>query len=88
VEHWEQDRQESGRQLLGAAAAWLGEGILACQVHGWRYSKPRQADGPPCLTVNRDPPLVVAGDGFAGPRVEGAALSGRAAAEAIRTGAS
>jgi predicted NAD/FAD-dependent oxidoreductase len=88
VEHWEQDRQESGRQLLGAAAPWLGAGILAFQVHGWRYSKPMQTDDHPCLAVRRDPPLVIAGDGFAGPRVEGAALSGWAAAEAILTGAS
>jgi hypothetical protein len=88
VEQWEHDRQESGRQLLRAAEPWLGSGILTFQVHGWRYSKPMQADEQPCLIVSQDPPLVIAGDGFAGPRVEGAALSGRAAAEAILTGAS
>jgi hypothetical protein len=88
VEHWEQDRQESGRQLLSAAEPWLGSGILTFQVHGWRYSKPMQTDARPCLIASQDPPLVLAGDGFAGPRVEGAALSGRAAAEAILTGAS
>jgi len=83
VEHWEHDRQHSGRQLLGAAEPWLGSGILAFQVHGWRYSKPMQVEEQPCLIVSHDPPLVIAGDGFAGPRVEGAALSGRAAAAAI-----
>jgi hypothetical protein len=88
VEHWDRDRQQSGRHLLGAAESWLGSGVLAFQVHGWRYSKPLQADDQPCLIVSRDPPLVIAGDGFAGPRVEGAALSGRAAAEAILTRAS
>jgi renalase len=88
VEHWKRDRQESGRQLLTAAEPWLGTGILTFQVHGWRYSKPKQVVEQPCLIVRHDPPLVIAGDAFAGPRVEGAALSGWAAAEAIRTSAS
>jgi predicted NAD/FAD-dependent oxidoreductase len=45
-------------------------------AHGWRNSKPTQVDERPCLIVSQDPPLVLAGDGFAGPRVESAALSG------------
>jgi predicted NAD/FAD-dependent oxidoreductase len=88
LERWEHDRQESGRQLLSAAAPWLGASTRTFQVHGWRYSKPMQTDERPCLIVSEDPPLVLAGDGFAGPRVEGAALSGWAAAEAILAGAS
>jgi hypothetical protein len=88
LERWEHDRQDSGRQLLSAAAPWLGVSAHTFQVHGWRYSKPMQTDARPCLVVSQDPPLVLAGDGFAGPRVEGAALSGRAATEAVLTGAS
>jgi hypothetical protein len=88
VEHWDHDRQESGRQLLAAAEPWLGSDLLTFQVHGWRYSKPMQVDAEPCLVVSRDPPLVLGGDGFGGPRVEGAAHAGRAAAEAILKGVS
>ena len=83
LEHWERDRQESGRALLAAAAPWLGAGIRTFQVHGWRYSKPMRVAEESCVIVSQSPPLVIAGDAFAGPRVEGAALSGWAAAEAI-----
>lgn len=83
LQHWDGDRQESGRALLDAAAAWLGAGIRTFQVHGWRYSKPMRVGQESCLVVSHSPPLVLAGDAFAGPRVEGAALSGWAAAAAI-----
>jgi hypothetical protein len=81
--HWDRDRQESGRALLDAAGPWLGAGIKSFQVHGWRYSKPMRVEEEPCVVVSQKPPLVLAGDAFGGPRVEGAALSGWAAAEAI-----
>jgi hypothetical protein len=83
LEHWDRDRQESGRALLDAAAEWLGAGIRTFQVHGWRYSKPMRVDQERCVLVSQSPPLVLAGDAFAGPRVEGAALSGWAAAAAL-----
>ncbi len=78
LKHWERDRQESGRALLDAAAPWLGAGIKTFQVHGWRYSKPMKVHEEPCVLVSQSPPLVLAGDAFAG-----AALSGWAAVEAI-----
>ncbi len=83
LEHWERDRPESGRLLLAAAEEWLGAGVRTFQVHGWRYSKPMQVDDQPCAILSETPPLVLAGDAFAGPRVEGAALSGWAAAKAV-----
>lgn len=81
--HWDDDRMESGRMLLDAAQPWLGAEVLSYQVHGWRYSKPLQTDAEPCALLQASPPLVMAGDAFAGPRVEGAALSGMAAAGAL-----
>ena len=83
LEHWDRDREESASALLDAAAPWLGAGITTFQVHGWRYSKPMRVDQVSCVLVSQSPPLVLAGDAFAGPRVEGAALSGWASAEAI-----
>jgi predicted NAD/FAD-dependent oxidoreductase len=81
--HWDEDRMESGRLLLNTAQPWLGAEVLSYQVHGWRYSKPLQVDAEPCALLQTSPPLVIAGDAFAGPRVEGAALSGMAASEML-----
>jgi hypothetical protein len=83
VAHWDQDRDETARRLIGAADEWLGVGIKSFQIHGWRFSKPKQTDPSSCAVVSSAPPLVLAGDAFAGPRVEGAAISGWAAAEAV-----
>ena len=85
VAHWDHDRDEVARQLLAAADHWIGADVQSYQIHGWRYSKPKQTDPLPCAVVSGAPPLVLAGDAFAGPRVEGAALSGwAAAAEVLR----
>lgn len=83
LEHWDADRQETGRRLLDVAAEWIGCRVLEFQVHGWRYSKPVLALEERCRVLGDGPPLVMAGDAFGGPRVEGAALSGKAAAAAI-----
>ncbi len=84
LEHWDRDRQDSARELLGAATAWLGANVLEFQVHGWRFSKPLRVEEYPCCVLSASPPLVLAGDAFAGPRVEGAVLSGWAAADALK----
>jgi predicted NAD/FAD-dependent oxidoreductase len=83
VANWERDREEVARELLAAAAEWLGSAVVSFQIHGWRFSKPLQTDPQPCAVVSGHPPLVLAGDAFAGPRVEGSAVSGWAAAAAV-----
>lgn len=80
-DHWDMDRTAAGQLLLDAAAPWLGAAkVLNFQVHGWRYSQPSSAYPARCLAFDA-PPLALAGDVFGGPRVEGAALSGLAAAD-------
>lgn len=85
LSHWDEDRMLSGRTLIEACQEWIGSEVLTYQVHGWRYSKPMKVEEHPCALLRCTPPLVMAGDAFAGPRVEGAALSGFAATETILT---
>ncbi len=80
---WAEDREEAGRLLLEAAEPWLGARVATFQVHGWRYSRPTNVDGPSCAVASTSPLLVLAGDGLAGPRVEAATVSGWAAAQAV-----
>lgn len=84
MDNWERDRQEIGRELLKAAEPWLGSSVVEFQVHGWRYSKPLRVENERCYTVSESPPLILAGDAFGGQRVEGAVLSGWAAADVLK----
>lgn len=83
LEHWDHDRKESGQELLRAAQAWLDSDVTEFQVHGWRYSKPIRVEQSACLILHESPRLLLVGDAFAGPRVEGAALSGWGAADTL-----
>lgn len=82
-EHWETTQEEIARMIFSEAERWLGANVRSWQVHRWRYSQPVVTHTEPFLLVNSAPPLVFAGDGFGGPRVEGAAVSGWAAAETL-----
>jgi predicted NAD/FAD-dependent oxidoreductase len=83
VENWDRDRDAVAQELIACAIPWLGSGVLGYEIHGWRYSRPQETDFDPCVVLEREPPLILAGDAFGGARVEGAALSGWAAAEAL-----
>ena len=72
--------------LLKAAEPWLGSRVLTWQLHRWKYSQPIAACAEPYLHCPGPSALAVAGDAFGGPRIEGAFLSGMAAAKQI-TGA-
>jgi len=83
---WEEasDRVES--DLLSAALPWLGGAtVVGTRVHRWRYATPVEPHPDRCW-VAPGSGIVLAGDAFGGPRVEGAFLSGLAAAEAVTEG--
>lgn len=81
--HYEKDLDEIHEHLLAEAARWLGEArIVESQPKKWRFATPRETWPERCW-VHESGSLALAGDVFAGPRIEGAALSGLAAAEMI-----
>ena len=67
-----------------AARPWLGSArVVDSQVKRWRFATPRTPWPEPCW-VAPEGSLVVAGDAFAGPKIEGAYNSGSAAASGAR----
>ncbi len=83
AERFDNDPDALHQELLETARPWLGDaGIVESQVKKWRFAIPRRVWPEPCWTVPGTR-LVLAGDSCAGPKVEGAALSGLAAARAV-----
>ena len=81
--HLESATDNVAAMLLESAEDWLGGPVVGWQLHPWRYSRPVPADRPICLFMQQPACLAVAGDAFGGSRVEGAFLSGLAAAERL-----
>ena len=81
-EHW--DTKDSIRIpiLLEAASEFLSANVISFHGHRWGYSQPTSAFGKEAFVVSRLR-LALAGDGFAGGRVEGAAVSGLTAGESL-----
>ena len=84
LENWDEPDEMVTRELFGAVHRYLGAAVRESQLQRWRYSQPVNPLAERCVVSSAGGvPVIFAGDAFGGPRVEGAILSGLAAAEAI-----
>jgi predicted NAD/FAD-dependent oxidoreductase len=83
--HWDDAPAALEAWLLDAARPWVGDArVAASSVKRWRFATPQRTWPEACWSSTEGAaPVAVAGDAFAGPKVEGAALSGLAAANAV-----
>jgi renalase len=79
--YWTADDQAIMHELLTHASPWLGASVVSAEIKRWRYSAPDSFVPEPCIFLAEPLPLLFAGDAFVSPCVEGAVLSGLAAAE-------
>jgi hypothetical protein len=82
-EHMPEDDDKVADLLLEEAKDYVGTGVKATEVYRWEYSMPVSPHDEPFVYVEGPYPLVFCGDAYAGPKVEGAVLSGLAAAERL-----
>jgi predicted NAD/FAD-dependent oxidoreductase len=76
--HWDDSLDDGLALITQAAQKYLDDAqIVASEYKKWRFATPRKVWPEPFFAVNT---LVFAGDAFAGPKVEGAVLSGLSAA--------
>ena len=72
--HWDDSLEDGLALITQAAQKYLGDAlIVASEYKKWRFATPRKLWPEPFFAAGS---LVFAGDAFAGPKVEGAVLSG------------
>lgn len=84
-EHWDSPDAVRGVLMLAAAEQWLGSEVVAYQCHRWGFTLPLHPFEEDYYR-NQWLGLTLVGDAFGGPRIEGAACSGLAGAEAVLAG--
>lgn len=84
AEHYEQADGSVANLMIDELRSLLPVTIDLYQVKRWRFSRPTAPLSAGAWTEGLPPGIALAGDAFAGARVEGAALSGMAAARAVR----
>jgi renalase len=79
----QEDDYTISKVLLEEAQDYINTGIKATAVYRWENSQPVAPHDEEFVYVEGPPPLIFCGDAYAGPKVEGAVLSGLAAAEKL-----
>ncbi|MEK0414697.1 MAG: hypothetical protein RL352_94 [Actinomycetota bacterium] len=80
-EHWWTDAATTHEDVMRRAQEWIGDAkVVEHQPKRWRMAAPRTTWHERCWSSSG---VTLAGDAFAGPKVEGAALSGLAAAQRV-----
>ena len=81
-EHFDAPPAEVTATMLEAVRPWidgdLESAVIETSLHRWKYAQPTIIVSSPLVVLSDNPPILFAGDAFAGPRVEGAANSGLA----------
>jgi renalase len=86
LEVYDLDDTDTRAYLLAEAKRFLGDATpIEVELKKWRYARPLVGHPDPYVSVApiENTQLIFAGDAFGGAKVEGAALSGLAAAEAV-----
>jgi predicted NAD/FAD-dependent oxidoreductase len=81
--HLESDPADWRQLLVDHAAPHLTGTISEATSHRWRYSEPKHTLDIGAVVLRDKAPIVLAGEVFAGAKVEGAYLSGLAAADML-----
>ena len=84
--HIDGDRESWTARLLEAARPFHRGQPVAVHPHGWRYAEPTTTLDEGARRIQAPAPVVLAGEVFKGARVEGAYLSGCAAAGLLLEG--
>ncbi len=83
VAHLEEPPEQWLGKLRHAAAVHCNSRIVAVTGHRWRYAQPRSTFEAGAVGCDVGFPAVIAGEAFSGARVEGAYMSGVAAASRV-----
>lgn len=85
LEHWDTPHDDAHAALLAAGREYIGDAeVIASQFKRWRFATPMKVWPDPFWT-DASGSIVLAGDAFAGPKVEGAVTSGLSAADHLVT---
>ncbi len=84
IAHLDSSRSEWTNHLADQIAPILQGRVVKAVGHRWMYAEPRTTFDSGAVAIDTVPRIVLAGEAFAGAKVEGAFLSGLAAAGAVQ----